>query len=404
MKNIVTALACLISIVSSFAQNDKGRGLIPPTPEEYQENITIQSNYIGQGENIYMLTKSTFGDDYASSFDLRDINGLTPVKDQGTCGSCWAFTAVSSLESSHLLINKETIDISEQQLVNCSPGKGCGGGYYDLSYNWMLSYDQGLSLENNIPYSGTQNQCSLPPTSTVRLANWNTLGFFGTVEQVKNALVTHGAVSAAIFSNNPEFTNHDGKSVIRGYPNAQMDHAVSVVGWDDDKGAWLIKNSWGEFWGDKGFGWVGYNACGIGFFSWADVVKNDTPPEPIDEEKVSADEELVVIDIVDVLGKTQLHQELFIKIDGNEAKVFGMNKQGIKYHNKIVVEKGDHTFEIISKSIISRDNKKSMLFGITKGNIEVKKDEAFKLVFTERIKESSVFRMELKPDDIKIKD
>jgi hypothetical protein len=84
------------------------------------------------------------------------------------------------------------------------------------------------------------------------------------------------------------------------------------------------------------------------------------------------------------------------------VKIFGMNKKGIKYHNKVYLSKGKHEFEIITKSIIQKDNKKSMIFGLSKGKINVKVDIAYKLVYKSRVNESNVFKLVLEADDIKV--
>lgn len=411
MKKFITLITLVLAVFNSNGQDDKSRGLIPPSPEEYKNNVTLQSNYIGQGQQIYLRTKTKFGDATAASFDLRDVNGVSGVRNQGGCGSCWAFATAAALESSNLLINQEEVDISEQHFVDCAPSGGCQGGFYDNVFNWMLSYDIGSKTETEQPYEEMQNQCTPSSGGGLKVANWSSLGYFGTVQLVKDAIVTHGAVATALFTRAPEFANHDGKTVIRGYQNAPIDHAVVIVGWDDSKQAWLIKNSWGEYWGDNGYGWVGYDSCGIGYFSWVDVVKNDSGPEPVpvpdEKEEEMADEEEeepIVIDFVDVLGDLQLHQELYVKIDDKEPIVFGMNKKNTKYHNRIALDKGQHEFEIITKSILSKDDKKSMIFGMTKGKLDATMDKAYKLVYVDRIKKSNVFRMELKADDIEVKE
>lgn len=406
MRNLMTVIVLFCSVLS-HAQNieNKGRGLILPTEEQRNKIQKLQNEYIGQGQPIYMLTKSTYGNSNATNFDLRDIKAVTPVRDQGTCGSCWAFTSLASIESSHLLINKEPLDLSEQQLVSCtpSPSSGCQGGFYDITYSWMLTHDLAVNSEAQEPYLNQRTTCLNNFSEGIKVANWGKVGQFATINDVKEAIVTHGAISAGLQANNPMFKNYMPGMVIRGSQGALADHAIAIIGWDDAKQAWLIKNSWGELWGDKGYGWVGYNACGIGDFSWVDVVKNDNNPEPEPEPIPNPDDEIadetVLLDFVDVLGKHQVHQEITIKIN-NQTKVFGMNKKNIKYHNKIRVPKGKYEFQIVAKSIISKNNKKAMIFGITKGTIDAKEDQAYKLVYKDRIKESNVYRMQLKPDDL----
>ncbi|GGG45014.1 C1 family peptidase [Bizionia arctica] len=392
----------IITLCSFFAkaQENKGRGIQLPTDNEFKEIFKIQSNYVQGGQKIYNLTSSVYGDANAPTFDLRDINGLTSVKDQGSCGSCWAFSAVATIESSNLLINKKYLDLSEQSLVNCvADSQGCEGGWYDHAYSWLLLNNKDVALEDEIPYKNSDLSCSLyEGNSNVKIANYNFLIGNPSIEEIKNALVRHGALAVALYSNNTQFSNYKG-GVIKAL-NSAPDHAVTIVGWDDTQEAWLIKNSWGTAWGINGFGWVGYNTTGITAFSWVDVTRNDVIEESELEPK--SDLDLVEIDFVHVLGSLQVHQELYVKIDDDLVKIFGMNKKEIKYHNKVYVSKGKHEFEIITKSIIKKDNKKSMIFGISLGKINVTEDVSYKLVYKSRVNESNVFKLSLEADDIKI--
>ena len=388
-------LAFLAVCLNSTAQ--KGTGLILPTAEEYDKSIQLQNDYIGAGEEIYKLTKKRYGDPNAANFDLRDIDGVTAVKDQGNCGSCWAFTSLASIESSHKLLNGEDLDLSEQQLVDCSPNDGCSGGWYFYVFEWLTYYDKSVGLEEYLPYNQNENGCSFSGESDIKLANWSVLPADASTADIKEALVTHGALSVALKSNTPQFLNYTGEGVITGNEDAVIDHAVAVVGWDDEKGAWLIKNSWGSSWGENGYGWVKYGSSGLSYFSWADVIKKDFSDSEVipDEEK----KELVKLDFVHTLGSLQEYEELYVKVDGKDPEVFGMSKKNVRYHNKIFLEKGEHEIEIITKSILSRGNKKSMIFGISRLKLDAKENKTYKIVYKSRVQDSNVFRIELQEQE-----
>ena len=187
----------------------------------------------------------------------------TSIKNQGACGSCWAFAAVGLLESMILKNDGVEVDLSEQYMLSCNPwGWGCGGGYWP---NDML-VDPGAAMESCFPYVASEVPCQICPTP-YQIQSWA----FVTVDNVvpdtaliKQAIYTYGAVSAGVFvdiwfqlytdgvfnrcKRNPRWTNH----------------AIILCGWDDAKGAWLLKNSWDTGWGENGFMWIEYGCNLVG--------------------------------------------------------------------------------------------------------------------------------------------
>lgn len=401
-KNIIITALLFLSAFLGNAQ-EYSRGLNVPSPEKMMELLRVQGQFLNGGEKVYDLTIKSYADANATRFDLRDLNAVTPVKSQGNCGSCWAFSAHAAVESNNILRNKEALDLSEQTLVNCVEQSSCSGGWYHFAFEMFKQNQDEMTTEGEMPYRAADMQCtSSNSNSNVTVANWEMLGIYSTKQEIKDALVTHGALSACVFSNNVSFMGlRKGHQPSRGN-NYQPDHAIAIVGWDDYKQAWLIKNSWGTTWGEDGYGWIGYDSHSLSYVTWVDVTSNDPAPEPkpIDDDKEEK-EDLIEIDFVHVLGSIQDHQELFIQIDGQE-KTFGMNKKGIKYHNKVYVPKGKHEFILVTKSIIRKDDKKSMIFGVAKGKLDVTKNKAYKLKYDERVKKSNVFKIKLVKDDIKV--
>jgi C1A family cysteine protease len=204
------------------------------------------------------------GATFATAYDWRQHNGVTPVTDQRSCGSCWAFAAVAQLESHTLIFDERLEDLSEQQVVDCNPwGGSCSGGWVPGALELFM--DPGCEGELCYPYEARddkpcrQNQC----TVLSKISDYNPVS--NSVDAIKTALQT-GPVSTA-FTVIDDFYNYQNgcyQSVSTETPN----HAILIVGWDDNQcggqGAWIIKNSWGLGWGMGGFGYIKYGTCNIG--------------------------------------------------------------------------------------------------------------------------------------------
>lgn len=397
MKNIVTIILAL-SFSIAFGQDFKlkGTGLDKPTEKEVAVTKKLKSDFIGAGEKLYETTLKEYGDISMSRFDLRDIGGVTPVKDQGACGSCWAFSAVAAMESNYALKHGELIDLSEQSVLGCSGGGSCSdGGWYSTVFAWLLDDSSAfLTDENNSPYLSTDACAVEVQPLDIKVINYGILetedwlSYKNDINDIKNSIVKYGAVSAALFSGNNDFLSYK-SGVIRGNNEYGPDHAITIVGWDDDKQAWLIKNSWGEYWGEKGYGWVGYDACSIGLVSWVDVSSKDNiQPEPITKDKV-------VVNFIDQLGKTQNYQEIYVKVDDGEPFRFYMNEKNKKYHNYVPMSKGKHNIQIITKSVIEKNGKNAMIFGVLKGDIEVENNRSYTIEY-DKVYKDNVFNLKLK--------
>ncbi len=390
MKNKIFLLTLIFSIFSINAQNftDKGKGFTQPTKEEVAVTKKLKANFIGSGDALYETTTKTFGDSKSKKFDLRLVNGVTKIKDQKNCGSCWAFSAAAALESNYALKNNDFIDISEQGILGCSGVGSCAtGGWYTDVFAWLLdSTSAYVTTENDFPYQAKDVcQTNFTPID-LKVTNYGMLPN-GDINQIKDALVKYGAVSAAVFSNNPDFMNYK-SGVITGNNTNQPDHAIAIVGWDDDLQAWLIRNSWSELWGDKGYAWVGYNACSISYGSWVDVSSKDNiQPEPVTKDQI-------ILNFVDQLAKAQAYQEIYIKIDDKEPYRFYMNEQNKKYYNYVPVEKGKHKIQLITKSIIEKNGKNTMIFGVLKGDLEVTNNKSYKIMYDSVIK-NNVFNIKI---------
>jgi cathepsin L len=207
----------------------------------------------------------------ASSFDWRKFEGSTPVKNQGYyCGSCWDFALIGAFEGSWRIINNETIDASEQDVLDCSRRGSCGGGWQD-AFEYLV--EKGVAGEASYPYQGRDQTCK---TSVARPYKADTWGFVGTndnipsVTAIKQALCTLGPLWVAVRATDAFKAYVSG--VFDEHASGGINHAVTLIGWDDSKKAWLIKNSWGAGWGDtcgygteRGYIWISYTSNKIGY-------------------------------------------------------------------------------------------------------------------------------------------
>ena len=201
----------------------------------------------------------------APSFDLRNTGGVTSVKNQGNCGSCWAFATMGSIESVWLINNKGNFDLSEDNLNTCHVPfiwEPCGGGnsYMSAAY---LSRGSGPISESDDPYSDSHYTVDCPSGLTPQ-AIVSSAWFLpnNDPEFIKYLITQYGALFTTFYwtSSSYNATNYTYYYSGASSPN----HAVTLVGWDDSKvtaagtGAWIIKNSWGEYWGENGYFYIAY--------------------------------------------------------------------------------------------------------------------------------------------------
>lgn len=402
MKNIVICFICVISLQILGAQ-DKGTGLFSLTPEEIIKIQEIRSEFIGAGDLLYDKLSSSYGDENQESFDLRLVNGISDVKDQFECGSCWAFSTLAAMESSNLLINKKRIDLSEQQLVNCvGQSKGCDGGYPEMALQELLQKNKGVVSEKEMPYQNTKGNCGLVQNSPVKVSNWGQLSKNASISEIKKAIVKHGAVVAALNASTYAFKSYNSQSeILQDQNTGKVSHAVVIAGWDDAKQAWLIKNSWGIKWGQKGYGWVKYGKQDLKRFSWVDVTQMDDSYEL----PAFTEEDMYTLNITSVLGSIQEYQKIGLFIDsGKKVYKYGMNKKNVKYNNKVKLTPGTHKITVITYSKIAKDGKRSTILGESAPKTVVMNgDKSYKIAYRRRIKNPNVFELVLIEDDIEVK-
>ena len=219
----------------------------------------------------------TPSDTLPDSFDWREevTGGLPSIKNQGNCGSCWAFGTIASLECNIKIKDGIEEDLSEQWLVSCNQdGYSCSGGWWCHDYFMENGKtdpcgDSGAVLEEDFPYSASNEPCNCPYPHEYFIEDWAYVGDpngVATVDQIKQAIYNYGVVSVAVCVNT-DFRNYDG-GIFSGPSCSNMNHAVALVGWDDNQGSdgiWFLRNSWGSGWGEDGYMRIEYGVCNVGY-------------------------------------------------------------------------------------------------------------------------------------------
>merc|ERR1719433_915417 len=207
----------------------------------------------------------------SSSIDWRALGYVTEVKNQGGCGSCWAFSAIGALEGQYKNATGNLINLSEEQLVDCDKGDyGCNGGFVDHAYDYLTEY--GSISGADYPYKavfGRERLCKYKyKTVTTKVSSYNTISR-ANEDELKEAVATVGPVAVAVHVDE-EFQRYQGGVYFKPICSKwRLNHAVLVVGYGYDESSgleyWIVKNSWGSDWGEDGYIRVvrGYNMCGI---------------------------------------------------------------------------------------------------------------------------------------------
>jgi cathepsin K len=218
------------------------------------------------------------------SYDPRNDNRLPAIRDQ-QCGDCWAYSSVGALEISDIKerkISPSSIDLSERQMVTCSGAGSCSGGWPYLVFEYLKKDKTKMMTAAQYPDNGQNGPCpTIKPGTDVEESTWGIadpgVGLFkiADIAKIKEAIVKYGSVSSCV--NVTSLFQHYSGGIFNespsDYSSPSVNHAIVLVGWNDSKKAWLLRNSWGTGWGEKGYMWIDYRSNNIGFGTTWSVAK-----------------------------------------------------------------------------------------------------------------------------------
>lgn len=242
------------------------------TEEEFrQTKLGVDPNL--RKDDVHWPTADVPDVPVPEEFDWREKGAVTPVKNQGSCGSCWAFSVTGNVEALWFLKSNNLVVLSEQEMVDCDKlDNGCNGGLPENAYEFIVE-EGGLESESDYPYEGKNDKCHLSkkkakvdidraveiPTNETQIAQW---------------LITHGPISIGLNANAMQFYMG---GVSHPFPflcsPKSLDHGVLIVGFGVHNYTlfhttlpyWIIKNSWGPSWGEQGYYrlYRGDGSCGV---------------------------------------------------------------------------------------------------------------------------------------------
>ncbi len=232
------AATAFASSITAVASNEVryAKGLIVPRDASY---------------GVPFLTWNDPGE-LPDRIDLRESGHVTPVRNQGSCGSCWAFAGAAVMETAMLRSSSNELNVSEQELVSCDRNSyGCRGGWQPFAY--MVK--NGIGSEADFPYKAKDLSCKDIP-AVAKAVSWTKIGAPDrrpTDDEMRRAVQDFGAVWVAVAADS---SWHNPKPINTACSNGSINHAVTIVGYEkDDAGKFnfIVKNSWGSGWNGDGY-------------------------------------------------------------------------------------------------------------------------------------------------------
>jgi cathepsin L len=222
------------------------------TPAEYKAILGFKQN----AQNSEASAPSNYK--APESLDWREKNVVNAIKDQGQCGSCWAFSIVQSVEGCYAAQKGTLYSLSEQQIVDCVTAcEGCDGGLMTAAFDWVIKHqDGGFMGEDDYPYHPYETTCAFDKSKVkVTIIGYKEIEE-GSEKDLAAKCASQGPISIGIDASNWSFQMYSGG--IYDEPSCSsynLDHGVGCVGYGSESGTkyWIVRNSWGEDWGEKGY-------------------------------------------------------------------------------------------------------------------------------------------------------
>ena len=273
---IMCLLALMLFPLFSYGADDKplahARGLV--RPDDWAKRATFV-DVLGE-----MQKKRA---SLPAAFDWRDTKTLSAVTDQGNCGSCWDFSSASTFRDAMIVQAGAVGDASEKYVLDCnSMNYSCNGGYFDVAQFYISP--GAVRQADYKAYNAKKEACGAA-TPFAKLAEWHYVAgsqsAAPTVDQLKAAIYTYGPINVGVAAGN-DWDSYSG-GVMTACRDTQLNHAVQLVGWNDNGGTngyWIMRNSWGTVWGEQGYMRLVYGCDGIGESAVFYVYKGGVPPAP----------------------------------------------------------------------------------------------------------------------------
>ncbi|HLH20818.1 MAG TPA: C1 family peptidase [Bryobacteraceae bacterium] len=250
-----------------------------PGPGEFalEEREQVSSATLERSDNAAAAAAAAAA--YPAAFDWRDVGGsnyISGIKDQGNCGSCVAFGTAAAIDAAMRIAKQIPVgsnrsgvldDVSEAQLFYCGTSNACGLGWY-VSAALAFATSPGLVPESEYPYTAGNQACA-PPNDwhAITTAVGSSAGY-SSPTQMKQALATTGPLITC-FSVYQDFYSYSSGVYRHHSGSLEGGHCVCCIGYSDELGAWLCKNSWGTGWGEQGYFWIAYGQCGIDAYMYS---------------------------------------------------------------------------------------------------------------------------------------
>ncbi|KAG5480616.1 hypothetical protein LSCM1_06320 [Leishmania martiniquensis] len=271
--------AVFLSAKNPHAHYDVSGPFADLTPEEFAKQY-LNADYYSRNLKEHKEDVPVYNSIRSSppAVDWRKKGAVTPVKNQGMCGSCWAFSAIGNIEGQWAVNGHPLTPLSEQMLVSCDTAdQGCGGGLMDQAWKWIIANHSGaVYTEDSYPYtsrSGQSGECQSTGKVGAHIDGFISLA--KNEDVIESWLATHGPVSVAVDATTWQLYYG---GVVSFCLSWQLNHGVLLVGYNNEASPpyWIVKNSWGPAWGENGYIRLakGSNQCMLKNYAMSSLVSH----------------------------------------------------------------------------------------------------------------------------------